>query len=72
MLKIEYYEDENKKLSGYHSCCAYIETSEFYGYTNLDQLETRCATYEDAKEKLLKYVIELRDELSDFIERESK
>ena len=46
-----------------------IETIDFYGYTNLDQLETRCATYEDAKEQLLEYVIELRDELNRFIER---
>ena len=71
MLKIEYYENESKKLSGYHYCCAYLETTEFYGCTNLDQLETRCATYKDAKEELLKHVIELRDELNDFIKRET-
>lgn len=72
MLKIKYYEDENKKRSGYHSCCAYVETTGFYGYANLDQLVTRCATYEDAKEELLKHVIELRDELNNFIERETR
>lgn len=72
MLEIKYYENENKKISGYPYCCAYLETTEFYGYTNLDQLETRCATYEDAKKQLLEYVIELRDELNKFIERENR
>lgn len=72
MLKIKYYENEIKKQEGYYSCSAYIDMTDFYGYTSLESIETRCATYEDAKEKLLKYVIELRDELNDLIERETK
>lgn len=69
MLKIEYYENESKKLSGYHSCCAYINTDDCNAYTTLESIESRCATYENAKEELIKHIIKLRDELNDLIER---
>ena len=72
MLKIEYYENESKKLSGYNYCCASINTEDFDGYTMLESIEPRCATYEDAKKELLEHVIKLRDVLSDLIERESE
>ena len=70
MLKIEYYNDENKALSGYYSCCAYVDTEDFDGYTSLESIETRCGTYEEAKKELLKHIIKLRDELNNFIKRE--
>lgn len=70
MLKIEYYKDESKALSGYYSCCAYVDTNDFYGCTNLDQLEVRCKTYEEARDELLKRIISLRDGLNDLIEKE--
>ena len=72
MLKIDLYEDEIRKHDGCYYHCASIDTSYFHGYTMLDAIETREASYEDAKEKLLKYVIELRDELNNFIERETR
>lgn len=71
MLKISYYENESKKLNGYYYCCACIDTEDFDGYTTLDFIEPRCKTYEDAKEELLMHVKKLRDELNDFIERET-
>ena len=71
MLKIKYYESESKKRDGYHSCYAYIDTEDFDGYTMLDQMEPRCATYELAKEELLNHVKKLRDELNNLIERET-
>ena len=70
MMKIEYYYDEYKALAGYCSCCAYINTDDFDGYTSLELIESRCNTYEDAKEELLKHVKKLRDELNNFIEIE--
>lgn len=70
MFKIKYYYDEDKALSGYYSCCAYIDTDDFNGYTSLELIEPRCNTYEDAKEEVLKHVKKLRDELNNFIEIE--
>lgn len=71
MLKIDYYENENKKLDGCHYCCVSINTENFDGYTMLESIEPRCVTYEDAKKELLEHVKKLRDELNDLIERES-
>lgn len=71
MLKIKYYENEIKKRGGYHACCASIDADDFDGYTMLENIEPRCATYEDAKKELLEHVIKLRDALNDLIERES-
>ena len=71
MLKIVYYSNENKMLSGYDSCCAYIDTDNFNGYTSLESIEPRCSTYKEAKEELLRNVIKLRDELNDLIKRET-
>lgn len=72
MLKIDFYENESKKLDGCNHCCASINTDDFDGYTSLEQISPRCENYDDAKEELLKHVIKLRDELNDFIEREGK
>lgn len=72
MFEIDYYENECKKADGYHYCCASINTDNFDGYTSLEQIEPRCETYEDAKKELLEHVTKLRDELSNFIERENK
>lgn len=44
MLKIVYYDNESKMSSGYDSCCAYIDTDDFDGYTSLDSIEPRCST----------------------------
>ena len=71
MLKIDYYENESKKLAGSNYCCASINTDDYRGYTMLEQIEPRCETYEEAKKELLEYVTKLRDELSAFIERET-
>lgn len=71
MLKIDCYENKSKKLDGCYHCCASINTEDFDGYTMLEQINTRCKTYEDAKKELLKHVKKLRDELNDLIERES-
>lgn len=71
MLKIEYYENEIKKLDGYYYCCASINTEDYDGYTMLEGIEPRCKTHEDAKKELLEHVKKLRDELNDLIERES-
>ena len=71
MIKIGYYNDEDRELSGHYSCCAYIDADEFDGYTILESIETRCRTYEEAKEELLKHVTKLRDELNDLIKREA-
>lgn len=70
MLKIDYYENESKKLDSCNYHCASINTDNFDGYTMLEQIEPRCKTYEDAKNELLKHVIKLRDALNDLIERE--
>ena len=72
MLKIKYYENESKKRNGYNSCCAYIDTEDYDGYTMLDQIEPRCTTHELAKKELLNHVKVLRDALNDLIEREEK
>ena len=72
MLKIEYYEDECRKLDGRYSCCAYINTDDFDGYTTLDTIESRCKTYEDAKNELLNHIVKLRDALNYLIEKETK
>lgn len=71
MLKIDYYENETKKQGEYYSCCASINTENYDGYTMLESIEPRCATYEDAKKELLEHIVKLRDALSDLIERES-
>ena len=36
MLEIKYTEDTNKKLENSNYCCAYIHTSDFDGYSNLE------------------------------------
>lgn len=72
MLKIDYYEDKGKKLDGRHYCCAYVNTEDINGYSSVDQIETRCATYEDAKKELLEHVRKLRDELSDLLKKEAQ
>lgn len=72
MLKIEYYENESKKLDGCYYCCASINTDDYDGYATLEQIEPRCGTYEDAKKELLEHVKKLRDELNDLIERETR
>ena len=72
MLEIEYYENESKKQDGYHYHCAYINTENFNGYDNIAQIETRCETYEEAKNELLNHVVKLRDELNELIEIEGK
>lgn len=71
MLKIDYHENESKKLDGCDYCCASINTDDFDGYTTLDNIEPRCRTYEDAKKELLEHVMNLRDALNDLIKRES-
>ena len=70
MLNIKTYEDENKKLSGYNSCCAYVDTDDCDGYTNLDQIETRCATYKEARNELINHLKVLRDEIDDLLQKE--
>ena len=73
MLKIDYYENEEKKSDGcINYCCASLNTDDYDGYTMLDQIEPRCITFEDAKKELLEHVTKLRDELSELIERENK
>lgn len=73
MLKIEYYENEDKKWDGcLNYSCACINTDEYDGYTMLEQIDPRCRTYEDAKKELLWHVKKLRDELSDLLERECR
>ena len=72
MLKIKLYENEIKKCDGYYYHCATIDTDDINGYTSIDAIDTRCATYEDAKKELLEYVKQMRDELDDLLKRESE
>ena len=69
MLKIDYYENEDKKLDGCNYCCATINTEDYNGYTMLEQIEVRCSDYNKAKKELLDEMIFLRDEVIDLIER---
>lgn len=67
-MKIEYYENESKKNSGCNYQCACINTDDFSGVTDISQIESRCATKENAKAEVLKQAILLRDALNELIE----
>ena len=72
MLKIEYYIDESKRVSGYQHHCTSIDTTDYDGYTSLDAIETRKNTFKEAKDELLTHVRKLRDELTEFLEKEEE
>lgn len=72
MFKIIQYEDEDKKLDGRYHCCAEIDTTEFNGQSSLDLMYVRCRTPEDAKKELLAQVVKLRDEINEFLARETE
>ena len=64
MLKLEFWEDEDKKEDGCQYHCCGVDDSEVAGYLNTWYRE---ANYEIAKEKMLENLKRLRDDIDNLI-----
>ena len=69
MLKLIFWEDEDKKEDGYQYHCCGVDESEVDGILNTWYRE---ANYEIAKEKMLENLKRLRDDIDDLIKEEEK
>lgn len=67
MLKLEFWEDEDKKEDGYYYHCCGVDYSESEGILDTWYREKN---YEIAKEKMLENLKKLRDDIDDLIKRE--
>ena len=69
MLKLEFWEDEDKKEDVYQYYCCGVDDSEVDGFLDTWYRE---ANYEIAKEKMLENLKRLRDDIDSLIKEEEK
>lgn len=67
MLKLIFWEDEDKKEDGYQYHCCGVDDSEVDGFLDTWYREEN---YEIAKEKMLENLKRLRDDIDNLIRRE--
>lgn len=67
MLKLEFWEDKDKKEDGYEYHCCGVDDSECNGTLNTWYREKN---YEIAKEKMLENLKRLRDDIDNLIKAE--
>ena len=71
MINLKFYEDKDKKISGFQYYTCEIDSSDSDSAFMLDRWY-RGKDYEEAKAKALENLKVLRDELNELIEREEK
>lgn len=67
MLRIIHHKDEDKEYGGCASCISTIDISSYDDITNLDSMEEREFTFEEADDKLKKRIGKLVKELNKLI-----